>query len=67
MSRDKFTLVHIDNGTFWTGRTWSEEYPDAREITGEERALREARRTGQPVEVIGDYGLDSEYTLDFVG
>ncbi len=50
------------NGGFWTGRSWSDEYPDAQLFTNKKAAVLEAMRTtgADTVDVIADYGLTTE-------
>jgi hypothetical protein len=56
--------IIIKDSKFWTGKGWSDEYPDAKTFKKEHEVLR-ARRIAQlgDVEIWKDYGYENEERL----
>ncbi len=55
-------------GRFLSGpRQWSTEYPDARMFEVKKVAIAAAQRTGVLCEVVEDYGMDTQRTVETVG
>ena len=64
----EYVIIRLDqNGSisFYAGARWSGEYPDAVIYSAETNARKMAGRLAKDneVEVIGDYGLDTEKAI----
>ena len=63
----EFVVVDAD-GRFLSGpRQWSKEYPDARMFEVKKVAIAAAVRAGVLCEVVENYGMDDQRTVDTVG
>lgn len=63
----EFVVVDAE-GRFLAGpRQWSAEYPDARTFTVKTVAIAAARRAGVLCEVIEDYGVETQRSIETVG
>lgn len=49
------------------GRVWSSEWPEARTFDSITKALAAARHTGALCEVVEDYGIETQRTIETVG
>lgn len=63
----EFVIVDAD-GRFLSGpRQWSREYPDARVFEVKKVAIAAALRAGVLCEVVEDYGMETEHSVETVG
>jgi hypothetical protein len=63
----EFVVIDAD-GRFLSGpRMWSHEYPDARLFTSASVAIAAAKRAGVLCEVVSDYGVETQRTIETVG
>jgi len=70
MAKWKDSVIVRGDGKLWTGKSWSEEYPDAFLFTGQYKvqAMAWAMKLGQQhrgVTLVCDYGLESESAISF--
>jgi hypothetical protein len=62
----EFVIVDAE-GRFLAGpRQWSAEYPDARVFESKTKAIAAARHTGVLCEVVSDYGVETQRTIETV-
>jgi hypothetical protein len=63
----EFVVVDAE-GRFLAGpRQWSAEYPDARTFEVASVAIAAAKRAGVLCEVVEDYGIETQRTVETVG
>ena len=61
-------VVLDENGRFLSGpKQWSPEFPDARTFEVKSVAIAAARASKVLCEVVEDYGLDTQKTVETVG
>ena len=58
----KTEIIQNKKGEFWTGSSWSDEYPDAKIYTNESKAVKDADKL--KAEAIENYGYNNQHVLN---
>lgn len=56
-------IIKDNDGRFWTGMGWSNEYPDADLYDSRSEAIAAAKRRTKSCKVVRDYGMTTEVII----
>lgn len=61
-----YVVKNVEGKFLQSGKKWVSEYPDAAEFNSKAKARKAAQATGEPSEILENYGLETETVVGVV-